>query len=147
MNWVKAMQISIREIRPDDAEAATRLAELLGYPVQIDVIRERIETLRSDHVVYVACVDDRVGGWIDVSICHHLVSGAFGEIGGMVVATEYQSQGVGRQLIAEAEQWVRERGVTKMVVRSRTTRERAHRFYLREGYSKTKTSEVFSKDL
>jgi hypothetical protein len=33
----------------------------------------------------------------------------------------------------------------KMLVRSRVTREQAHRFYLREGYELTKTSAVFSK--
>ena len=142
------MQISIREICPDDAEAAAWLGELLGYPVSSAVIRERIERLRDagDRTVLVACADDAVVGWIDLSIVSHLVSGSYGEIGGMVVASEYQSRGIGRDLIAQAEGWVRGRGVTRMVVRSRTTRDRAHRFYIREGYSKTKTSEVFSKE-
>jgi hypothetical protein len=34
-----------------------------------------------------------------------------------------------------------------IVVRSRATREAAHRFYLREGYTQTKTSAVFTKSL
>jgi hypothetical protein len=34
-----------------------------------------------------------------------------------------------------------------MVVRSQVAREAAHRFYLRHGYERTKTSAVFSKVL
>jgi len=37
--------------------------------------------------------------------------------------------------------------VTTMVVRSRVARERAHRFYEREGYALVKTSHVFEKPL
>jgi hypothetical protein len=34
-----------------------------------------------------------------------------------------------------------------MLVRSQIKREDAHRFYLREGYVRTKTSVVFTKEL
>ena len=51
------------------------------------------------------------------------------------------------QLVRAGEEWARQRGFERMVVRSRTTREAAHRFYLREGYEPTKTSAVFTKTL
>ena len=41
----------------------------------------------------------------------------------------------------------RDHGCARMTVRSRVARERAHRFYLREGYVLEKTSHVFRKPL
>lgn len=139
----------IREIALTDAETAAQLCAELGYPVEADSMRERIRELSAtkDRVVYVACVSNAVVGWIEVSIVRHLSSGASGEIGGLVVSSEYRGGGIGRQLIAQAEQWAAAKALTRMVVRSRITREAAHRFYLREGYSIMKTSAVFSKQL
>ncbi|SRR5579875_1788154 len=139
----------VREIAIDDAEAAAQLSGELGYPVSVDAMQKRIRTVQDlpDHVVYVACAGPVVIGWIDVGVVHHLQGEPYGEIGGFVVSGAYRSQGVGRILLAKAESWIRERGITQVVVRSRITRESAHRFYLREGYSRTKTSVVFSKEL
>jgi len=49
--------------------------------------------------------------------------------------------------MSEAERWARERGAVTLRVGSRTTREGAHRFYEREGYTLAKTSHWFQKDL
>ena len=58
-----------------------------------------------------------------------------------------RSGGVGKDLLEAAERWAREHGCRTMTVRSRITRERAHRFYEREGYRRVKTSHVFGKPL
>lgn len=139
----------IREITPSDAEAAAQLSGELGYPVSADAMRERIAGIQGlrDHVVYVASLGEAVIGWIDVGIVQHLQSQQYGEIGGFVVADSHRSRGIGQQLLAHAERWVADKGIARIVVRSRITREPAHRFYLREGYSRTKTSAVFSKEL
>jgi GNAT superfamily N-acetyltransferase len=141
--------ILIREIALTDAEAAAQLSAELGYRAEIEEMRERIRVVNSsrDRAVYVACRANTVIGWIDVGIVHHLSTGAHGEIGGLVVSAEYRSGGIGRKLITQAEQWVADHGIPTMIVRSRTTREAAHRFYLREGYTMTKTSAVFSKQM
>ena len=47
----------------------------------------------------------------------------------------------------EAEDWTRRQGVNKIRVTSRSTREAAHRFYLRDGYRQTKISMFFEKML
>jgi GNAT superfamily N-acetyltransferase len=139
----------IREMAVTDAEAAAKLSEELGYPISANAMARRIQIVRSlkDHVVYVACVSEAVVGWIDVGIIHHLQAEPYGEIGGFVVSSDFRSGGIGRRLIAQAEQWVARQGIIRMIVRSQIAREAAHRFYLREGYSRTKTSAVFSKEL
>ena len=141
--------MTIREITPNDAAAAAQLSAEFGYPVTDETMRARITDLqnRLDHAIFVACIDNAAVGWIDVCVANHLVSEPYGEIGGFVVSQKYRSAGIGRHLIARAEAWMRERGVKRALVRSRISRDAAHRFYLREGYAQVKTSVVFEKQL
>lgn len=141
--------LSIREIDPADAEATAQLSGELGYPVSADTMRERIRRMASltDYAVFIGCLHRTVVGWIDVGVVHHLQADRYAEIGGLVVSSDYRGAGIGRMLLMHAEEWARQRGVARVVVRSRITREGAHRFYLREGYENIKTSAVFSKSL
>ncbi len=141
--------VSIRKIVAADAEVAARLSGELGYPASAAEMEERIRALSAlpDRVVFVACQEEAVVGWIDVGLVHHLQAGPYGEIGGLVVSSDARSNGVGALLVERAERWVLERHVDRVVVRSRVSREAAHRFYLRLGYEQTKTSAVFSKKL
>lgn len=139
----------IRQIEPGDAEAVADLTGQLGYPVDACTMRQRIQsTVASpDRVTYVACEGPAVVGWVDVFVVHHLQAGVSAEIGGLVVSDVCRGMGIGAQLLRRAEDWARARGLDRVVVRSRSTREAAHRFYLREGYEQTKTSAVFVKSL
>jgi len=140
---------TIREIAISDAEAAARLSVELGYPVSTADMEARIRRIANspDHVVFVGCVENSVVGWIDVGVVNHLQAEPSGEIGGFVVASGCRSTGFGQQLVLRAEAWARDRGLKRMVVRSQIAREAAHRFYLREGYERVKTSAVFTKAL
>jgi GNAT superfamily N-acetyltransferase len=141
------MDLHIREITLADAATAASLSGELGYPASPEVMQERIASLSPDHVVYVASMAGQVAAWIDVSVTHHLQSDPRAEIGGLVVSSELRSRGIGRALVARAEQWACERGLQSVVVRSQIAHEAAHNFYLREGYVRTKTSAVFTKQL
>ena len=145
----EAGPVTVREVRLEDAEEVARLTTELGYPASAGEMIDRIRAQMAlpDHAIYVALVNSGVAGWIDVRITHYLQAGPRAEIGGLVVAAEARSLGIGRRLLTEAERWALERGIAQMVVRSRVDRERAHQFYLREGYSRTKTSAVFTKEL
>ena len=142
-------QIGIREIAITDAGAAARLSGELGYPVSAEIMEDRIRRFSAlpDHAVFVAHIQERVVAWIDIGAIHHLQAEPSCEIGGFVVSDGFRSTGIGRRLLARGEQWARERGLNRMIVRSQIAREAAHRFYLREGYERTKTSAVFTKAL
>jgi GNAT superfamily N-acetyltransferase len=143
------MDVQIRPVDVADADAVAELSGELGYQASVAVMEERIRNyaLLTDRVVFVACRDSAVIGWIDVGIVHHLQVEPNGEIGGLVVSQACRSTGIGAMLVSHAEQWVKDRGLTRIVVRSAIAREAAHRFYLRESYERTKTSAVFSKTL
>lgn len=76
-----------------------------------------------------------------------LEDGAFAELAGLVVDESVRGSGVGAALLAAAEDWARAQGFASMRVRSNVIRERAHRFYEREGYARIKAQAVFRKPL
>ena len=96
------MDLHLREITLADATAAASLSGELGYPASPEVMQQRITSLSPDHVVYVACLEKEVAGWIDVSVTHHLQSEPRAEIGGLVVSSKLRSRGIGRVLVARA---------------------------------------------
>jgi GNAT superfamily N-acetyltransferase len=137
----------IRRLTADDAEAAAELCGQLGYPCPAGDLRERIEELSraADRVAFAAVVDGQIVGWIDAAMERHLQSPASAVIGGLVVREDTRGLGVGRRLCLEVEEWARSKSVPLVRVRSQIKREDAHRFYLRDGYRKVKTSLVFEK--
>ena len=145
-----ASSLLVRAISHEDAVAVAELSAQLGYEVSVAEAQERIEFLLAHmeaQVAFVACLNEQVVGWIEASVVHHLQSPAHALIGGLVVKDGMRSLGVGRRLCAEVENWSRSRGIFVVRVTSRSTRERAHRFYLREDYRQTKISAVFEKVL
>jgi uncharacterized protein (TIGR00290 family) len=146
---LSAEQVSIRKAEWRDSAAICELSEQLGYPSSGSDVETRVRNLADAalNCILVAEVEDAVVGWIDIGIVSHLVSGTYGEIGGMVVTAGKRGQGIGRLLLSEAEDWLRSRGVKRSVVRSRITRADTHRFYQREGFALEKTSAVFHKTL
>lgn len=141
--------INIRPIRQEDADAVAELVSQLGYQRTPEQVRRWILDLgsRPDQACFVAELNSEVVAWIDVSLERRLQSEVFGLIGGLVVRDGLRGLGIGRRLCEEAEEWTRQQGVKKMRVTSRSTREDAHRFYLRDGYRQTKVSLVFEKML
>ena len=145
----EAAQVNVRPIREDDAEAVSQLVTQLGYDRTADQVRRWIDGLdsRPEQAAFVAELNGEVVAWIDVSLEHHLQSELSGLIGGLVVRDGVRGAGIGRRLCERAEDWSREQGAKKIRVTSRSTREAAHRFYLRDGYRQTKISMVFEKPL
>jgi GNAT superfamily N-acetyltransferase len=147
---IDGQEIVTREIAVEDAEAVAELSGQLGYESSAQQMRERIAgllPLRQDHIALVACVQGKVVGWIEAEIARHLQSEPHTLITGLVVRDGVRSLGVGKRLCTEVEEWSQERGITVLRVTSRMTRDRAHLFYLREGFVQTKTSAVFEKIL
>lgn len=143
------MAVNIRPLGPDDADAAMRLSAELGYPTDRESMLRRIQQIAGDanRTVLVGCLEGEVVGWIDLSIEYHLQTDLVVLIGGLVISEATRNRGIGRELCEAAEDWARGRGITRIRVRSNVIRERAHSFYLRDGYARVKTSAVFEKAL
>jgi len=121
----------------------------LGYPVEADVMRERLTVLktRPDHLVIVAVLDGAIGGWLHAQATEALESGFRAEIVGLVVAERFRRRGVGRRMMKEVEAWAVAQGAPVLVVRSNVRRTESHVFYPSLGFAVNKTQTVFHKRL
>lgn len=143
------MTTHVRPAVAADAEAIARLCAELGYvatAVDVEVRRCAIAGLPGQ-ALFVADVDGTVRGWLHAAVSHAIHTDRCVEILALVVDEAARSQSLGAQLVAAAERWALTLGIRRMRVRSRDSRERAHRFYEREGYAPVKTSKVFEKRL
>lgn len=138
----------IRNATLADADSMAELSEQLGYPSLVQQIIKRLSRiLRSrEHLVLVASLPDGlVAGWIHVYVALRVESDPFAELGGFIVAEGLRSRGLGRSLLEAAEEWVREQGVRKLRVRTRSNRRDAQAFYQHLGFTQTKEQHVYDR--
>lgn len=141
--------VNVREAEPTDAPAIAELTLQLGYPVEVEAMRDRLRVLklRHDHLVLVATIDQAIGGWVHACAAEALESGFRVEIVGLVVAERFRRRGVGRRLMEAAEKWAVAQGAPVLVVRSNIRRTESHGFYPSLGFAVNKTQTVFHKRL
>jgi GNAT superfamily N-acetyltransferase len=141
--------MTIREACPGDAAALARLSTQLGYPTTADQMSRRATEVfrRPGNAVFVAEVDGEVVAWIHVVEIVTLESDPSVEIAGLIVDESHRGVGIGARLVAEVELWTRSEGYGILQVRSNVIRDRARRFYEREGFTLKKSQNHFVKSL
>jgi GNAT superfamily N-acetyltransferase len=120
----------IRAATPDDAPAIAALLGELGYPADAGAIRER---LPATDVVLLSGHD----GLIALHRVPRLAEGGcFVRVTALVVAASARGLGVGRRLLAAAEEQARAWDAAMIEVSSgrRPERDAAHRLYTAAGY-------------
>jgi len=142
--------MNIREASPNDAPAVAVLLAQLGYPAgesNLDFVREKIDTYaQSTYRLLISESDGEVVGFISLHWFHVFHSpGMMGRITAFCVHEKVRGQGVGIQLLAEAEKFLAGQGCMSVEVTSNFRRLRTHDFYLKRGYAET--SKRFIKSL
>lgn len=143
-------RIIVRRARANDASRLADLSGQLGYPATTEEITKRMRKLKhaSQNALFVAEAHNAgVVGWTHVSVTHLVEVGTRAELNGLIVAEGQRSLGAGARLLEAAEDWARKHGCPSMSVRSNVIRERAHKFYERQGYEHYKTQKAFRKSL
>ena len=130
-------------IRPAEQRDASALAELmtqLGYRTTSDEMRARLRSILShrDFATFVAVEEDEVCGMIGLSASvGYEHDDPTGKIMALVVDEGMRGRGIGRNLLAAAEDYFARAKIVRVVLTSRFTRERAHAFYESLGYVRT----------
>jgi len=119
----------------------------LGYVVPAADIAARLQRLTSRREVFVALTGNAIAGCVSVSLDETLVDGHVASIESFSVDEMARSQGIGAKLLAAIEVWAQEHDCDEMNVRSNVVRERAHTFYLRNGYERVKAQALFRKQM
>jgi GNAT superfamily N-acetyltransferase len=131
----------IRPAEERDAEAIAALTETWGHPLSPDEVRVKIRSFAqtAGHQFLAAEMAGAVVGFAAMNIALSPGRpGRIGSISGMVVAAQYQRQGIGRRLVESAEDWFRSQGASYVRVTTASHRaETAHPFYRALGYRQT----------
>jgi GNAT superfamily N-acetyltransferase len=144
------LDVGVRRVRSTDAARIAELAGQLGYPTTGKQMRARLKDALRDKDGACFVAESREGGligWIHVSTTPLLEVERRAEVNGLVVDETARSHGAGALLLAAAEKWASGKRCKGMSVRSNVLRERAHGFYLRNGYEHYKTQKAFRKGL
>jgi GNAT superfamily N-acetyltransferase len=142
--------LKIRRARTSDAPRLAELSGQLGYPTTAAEMKKRLRRLKpaSQNALFVAESPDAVVvGWAHISVTHLVEVGTRAELNGLIVAEGQRSLGAGARLLEAAEEWAHKHHCPSMSVRSNVIRERAHKFYGRQGYEHYKTQKAFRKEL
>ena len=149
MKQTELASVKIRLATKNDATEIAALSGQLGYPASRKEILERMKRMRpaAQHAIFVAESGKAVVGWLHVSVTPLLEVALCAEVNGLIVDEKQRSLGAGAKLLAAAERWAAKNGCKNMSVRSNVIRDRAHAFYLRNGYEHYKTQKAFRKSL
>jgi GNAT superfamily N-acetyltransferase len=126
--------VTIREARPEDAEALGPLLAQLGYPDEPARIRARVDAVLTDPGSTVLVAEERgelvgLASGSVIPLVHE--DGSWCRISALVVASERRRHEVGSALVEAVEAFARSRGCRYSEVTSgeRPERDTAHRFY------------------
>ena len=143
----------IRKIKIEDAEAIKRLCNIsLGYSVSIEIVMRQIQKLSEDvnhHYIYVYEDEDlqTVIGFVHAEVYESLYSYAGLNILGLAVLPEFQSKGIGKELMRHLELNAKNNSIAFIRLNSADYRVEAHKFYENIGYVCDKTQKRFIKRL
>lgn len=144
----RSTAVQIRESAPADWLAVAGLLAQLGRP-DVRGTAEEAEARRvyerylerPDTVALVAEDEGQVIGFLDMEFrtwLNFLTPQAW--IPDLVVAEDARGRGIGAALLARAEELARARGCWGMTLESATWRERAHAFYVSQGWKEVARS-------
>jgi ribosomal protein S18 acetylase RimI-like enzyme len=132
-------ELTIRVAEMNDAAALAQFMCELGYETTKSEMQMRMERIAADerYRTFVAVHDGNVCGMIGTfTSLSYEHNDAGGRILALVTLSTMRRRGIGRALIATAEKDFAERGITRVALNARLTREDAHKFYESLGYER-----------
>jgi GNAT superfamily N-acetyltransferase len=140
---------SMRRMTAEDLPAARTLLSHLGYTLEAHELQYRYQAVAqsADHTLIVAEEDGSV-----VALCHIYARPALDKppeavVQALVVDRAHQGKGIGKRMMAAAEQWAAARGFTSVSLASHVSRSDAHAFYEGLGYQRAATSHLFRRTI
>ena len=139
----------LREIAAADIPEIVPLLAQLGYQMSFaEAVLRVAEVQRNpDHHLIIAELAGRIVGVIHVFDRPAIENPREAVVQAIVVDEAHRGFGIGRMLMAAAEEWGRERDCRSVVLSSNVARTPAHAFYRALGYRVAATALVLRKPL
>ena len=128
----------LRSASPIDADDVAALLSEMGYPCdRLEALQRIAAIVENDRqALVVARVGGVVAGLIALDFMYYLPLGTTTcRINALVVSSSARGQGLGRQLLREAERRARTGGAARLELASGSQRNDAHAFYKACGFS------------
>ncbi len=144
-------EIKIRTAEIKDVEQLQILNEQLGYTVSVEYLSNSLVELlqNKDYEILVAeqTVTGLLAGYLFAYIKRSIMEECTYEALGLIVREEYRGFNIGVKLLSELERIALSKNIHYIYLRSNVKRDKAHKFYLREGYSIVKSQHAFLKKI
>jgi len=140
------------QIRPaidSDVPQLLVLNQQLGYTLTEQQTADNLQMVQTNPgaTILVAEQGGSLLGWIGLERRVGLETPPRIEITGFVVDAAVRRSGIGRILLAAAEDWARQHGLDMVVLRTNINRDDAHAFYRSQGFETFKTQYAMRKRL
>jgi ribosomal protein S18 acetylase RimI-like enzyme len=132
--------IQIRDATLSDASQIAVLMSQLGYETNRSEMETRLKSILCNpaYNTFVAIMDGCICGMIGtLTYASYEHNDASGRILALVALNKTRRRGIGRALVATAEEDFVQRGIRRVSLDTRLTREDAHKFYESLGYERT----------
>lgn len=142
--------ITIRAVDSRDIARSVELWGQLGYAATPEEYIRRLGMIAADKTHLLLAATDETGlpvGMIHAQSTPLMADAPMVTIWSLVVDENKRNENIGAALLAAAESWAKEMGFACIGLASRTTRTRAHRFYIKNGYEIEKQSYWIKKSL
>lgn len=108
----------------------------LGYDYDYEKQKKKIEAVLNDdsQVIFVADIGNKVVGYIHLTNYDVIYADNFKNCLGLAVDNDYKRKGIGSALLKQGEEWAKENGAVGIRLCSGMERDKAHEFYLSQGY-------------
>lgn len=132
----------------EDAESIQKLMIQLGYEASPENIRGRFKCIQNDphHAVFVL-EEQGIQGWIHLEKTLSMLFEPRVQIRALAVNENMRGKSFGKALLEEAKIWAKNSNASTIYLSANISRDRAHAFYLKNGFTKTKTSYFFEMNL
>ena len=133
------IDFTIRPAQPGDAALLAQLMCELGYQTTKSEMQMRLERIATDdrYRTFVAVRDGKVCGMIGtLTYPSYEHNDSSGRIVALVILSTMRRRGIGRALIATVEKDFAQKGIRRVALDTRLTRENAHKFYKSLGYER-----------
>jgi ribosomal protein S18 acetylase RimI-like enzyme len=135
----RLFDLTIRAAEMNDAAALAHLMCELGYETTKSEMRKRLERIATDerYRTFVAVRDGKLCGMVGtLTSLSYEHNNPGGRILALVTLSTMRRRGIGRALIAAAENDFAQRGIRRVALNTRLAREDAHKFYESLGYKR-----------
>lgn len=146
-------EITIRPVEPSDRDEWLRLRSILWDHTSREDHLEEMQAIVSDpetQLVLVAAEGETLVGFLEASIRHFAEDCETDNIGyleGWYVEPMYRRSGVGRSLVANAEQWARSCGCIEMASDAEIGNDESLTAHTQLGYAETSRLIHFRKEI